>query len=130
MPFLARLPASIQIKLSPRLCSWLSMLLLPAFPIATTQMNAPTPTEMPRIVRTLLTQLRLSAALASRIVFWRFMSCFVRSRKPDQHTPDEAFCSAPIPGGRLRPGACDPGRTPQSYLGELAEDLCFDKPAM
>src|SRR5215831_11092594 len=42
------------------------MLLLPALPIATTQMNAPTPTEMPRIVRTLLTQLRFSATVASR----------------------------------------------------------------
>src|SRR5882762_8643437 len=105
MPFLARLPASIQIKLSPRLCSWLSMLLLPAFPIATTQMNAPTPTEMPRIVRTLLTQLRLSAALASRIVFLRLMLSDVGN--PDQHTPDEAFCSAPIPAARLRPEVCD-----------------------
>src|SRR6266550_1540333 len=37
----------------------LSILLLPALPIATTQINAPTPTEMPTIVRTLLTQLHL-----------------------------------------------------------------------
>src|SRR5258707_745791 len=49
------------------------MLLLPAFPIATTQMKAPTPTEMPRIVRTLLTQLRLSAADASRNMFLKFI---------------------------------------------------------
>ena len=49
------------------------MLLLPAFPIATTQMNAPTPTEIPRIVRTLLTQLRLSAVVASRTMFLKFI---------------------------------------------------------
>jgi len=50
------------------------MLLLPALPIATTQMNAPTPTEMPRIVRILLTQLRFSAAVASRIMFFNFIA--------------------------------------------------------
>src|SRR5207244_7295238 len=50
------------------------MLLLPALPIATTQMNAPTPTEMPRIVRTLLTQLRFSATVASRTMFVNFIA--------------------------------------------------------
>jgi hypothetical protein len=53
------------------------MLLLPAFQIATTQMNAPTPTEMPRMVRTLLTQLRLSAADASRNMFLMFIGARV-----------------------------------------------------
>src|SRR5882762_2680244 len=100
MPFLARLPASIQIKLSPRLCSWLSMLLLPAFPIATTQMNAPTPTEMPRIVRTLLTQLRLSAALASRIVFLRFMLS-------DVGNPISIHRTRPSVQRRFRQPGCD-----------------------
>jgi hypothetical protein len=66
MPFRARLPASIQTKLSPRLCSWSSMLLLPALPIATTQINAATPTEIPRIVSTLRSQFRPRDKNASR----------------------------------------------------------------
>src|ERR1019366_1507183 len=61
-------------KLSPRFCSCFSMLLLPAFPIATTQMNAPTPTAIPRIVRMLLIALRLSAAVASRTMFAKFIA--------------------------------------------------------
>lgn len=74
MPFRERLPASIQTKLSPRLCSWSSILLLPAFPMATTQINAPTPTEMPRIVRTLRSQFRIRDANASRNRALRFIN--------------------------------------------------------
>ncbi len=55
------------------------MLLLPAFPIATTQINAPTPTEMPTMVRILLTQFRLSAADASRNMFLKFIGSSVNT---------------------------------------------------
>ena len=66
-PLMARPPASIQTKLSPRLLSCCSTRACPAFPIATTQMTAAMPIVMPSTVSTLRILLRSSATIAARM---------------------------------------------------------------
>src|SRR5690348_4797481 len=102
MPFRLRLPASIQTKLFPRFCSCSSIRLEPAFPIATTQINAATPTAIPRMVRALRSQLRVRATNASRSRALKFM----------RKQAEVDFTANPHGGQSVYPEAVKSGLTP------------------
>src|SRR5256885_15842708 len=60
------------------------MLLVPAFPIAITQIKEPTPTAIPRMVSTLRIQLRFKAVNASRRIVLKFIRAFAYLVSPGE----------------------------------------------
>src|ERR1019366_707158 len=81
-PLVDRLPASIQIMLSPSFWSCSSTLADPALPTPTTQMNAAIPTTRLRMVRTVLIRLRRNDFIASLQIEWAYINMTVANSVP------------------------------------------------